>query len=554
MGAGGEMRRGGKAVLLACLLKAATATSAHAQSTEPGYSWGGFYIGAHLGAALELTDVADPFGASIYGDTVRAPGPLAGGQAGYNWQFGQALVGLEADVSWADVQGTNTCFAFSGLYVSANCRSDIDATGTLTGRFGWLVGPDNGTLIYGKAGAAWQHSDITATTSGGNGAATSAQGVRWGWTLGAGAERAISQRWSLKAEYDYLSFGSDALATPPSGFQSVRSGDPFALTPVASAATDASQDAHVVKVGLNYRLGGEQPATIDDWSVAPIAPLSGTTLEIGARYAYGWGRFQKDLGIPGAGTSSLASRLTYGGNSTNGAEMFVRLDTASGLMAKGFVGKGNGEGKLNDEDWGLPFAIFIPYSNTISKVDDHIRYGVLDIGYDLWRDKRFRVAPFVGYSILHQYMQGFGCTQIANPNSDCGTPIPITVFAISEDDVWQAMRLGTVVDTQIVPGLTLTADAAYLPYVRFRGTDDHILRSLLSPEQGNGTGAQLEVMLSYALTEQLSIGVGGRYWAMWTSDGSVDFGGTGTIVPMRYSVEQAALLVQGSYTFTNSSD
>ncbi|MDP1908658.1 MAG: porin family protein, partial [Hyphomicrobium sp.] len=72
---------------------------------------------------------------------------------------------------------------------------------------------------------------------------------------------------------------------------------------------------------------------------------------------------------------------------------------------------------------------------------------------------------------------------------------------------------------------------------------------LLSPEQGNATGAQLEVTLAYAVTDQLSIGVGARYWAMWTSDGTVDFGGTGTIVPMRYSVEQAALLVQGSYTF-----
>ncbi|MEO8421336.1 MAG: omptin family outer membrane protease, partial [Hyphomicrobium sp.] len=300
-----------------------------------------------------------------------------------------------------------------------------------------------------------------------------------------------------------------------------------------------------------YRLGDGQPTTIDDASVAPIAPLSRTTLEIGARYVYGWGRFQKDLGIQGEGLMSLASRLTYADMKTNGAEMFARLDTASGLMAKGFVGKGNGDGKLNDEDWGLPFAIFVPYSNTISKVDDHIRYGVVDVGYDLWRDERFRAAPFVGYSIFHQYMQGFGCTQLANPNSDCGTPIPTTVFAISEDDIWQAMRLGAVVDAQIVPGLKLTAEAAYLPYVRFRGTDDHILRSLLSPEQANGSGTQLEVTLSYVVTDQLSLGVGGRYWAMWTSDGTVNFGGTGTIVPMRYSVEQAALLVQGSYTFAD---
>jgi len=542
------MRRVRKAVLLACLLATAPVTSAHAQSTPQEHSWGGLYIGAHLGGALEFTDVADPFGASIYGDTVRSPGPIAGGQIGYNWQYGRGLIGLEADANWADLFGTETCFAYSGFYVSANCRADIDAVGTFAARFGWLVGPDNGTLLYGKAGGAWSYSSVDATTNDDPGfPTTDTSRIHWGWMLGAGIERSISQRWSLNAEYDFLSFGNQGLSTPISDFQSVPSSDPNLMAPVASAATDVSPDTHLFKIGLNYRLHNAA-ADAGDMPPAP-QPISGSTLEIGARYVYGWGRFQKDLGIQGEGLTSLASRLTYSDMRTNGAEMFARLDTASGLMAKGFVGKGNGEGKLNDEDWGLPFATFVPYSNTISKVDDHIRYGAVDVGYDLWRDERFRVAPFVGYSILHQYMLGFGCTQLANPNSDCGTPIPTTVFAISEDDIWQSMRLGAVVDAQIVPGLTLTADAAYLPYVRFRGTDDHVLRSLLSPEQGNGTGAQLEVTLAYAVTDQLSIGVGGRYWAMWTSDGSVDFGGTGTIVPMRYSVEQAALLVQGSYTF-----
>ena len=533
----------------ACVLALQTVCAAHAQ---PQQSWGGLYIGAHLGGALDLTDVADPFGASIYGGTVRSPGPVAGAQIGYNWQYGRGLFGLEADANWADLFGTETCFAYSGFYVSANCRAGTDAVGTIAARFGWLVGPGASTLLYGKAGGAWSYNSVDATTNGDPGfPTTDTSRVHWGWMLGAGVERAISQRWSLNAEYDFLSFGNQGLSTPIGDFQSVPSPDPNLLTPVASTATDFSRDTHLFKIGLNYRLGGEQPTTIEDASLAPIAPPSGTTLEVGARYVYGWGRFQKDLGIQGEGLTSLASRLTYSDMKTNGAEMFARLDTAAGLMAKGFVGKGNGEGSLNDEDWGLPFATFVPYSNTISKVDDHIRYGVVDVGYDLWRDERFRAAPFVGYSIFHQYMQGFGCTQLANPNSDCGTPVPTTVFAISEDDTWQAVRLGAVIDSQIVPGLTLTAEAAYLPYVRFRGTDDHILRSLLSPEQANGSGTQLEVMLSYAVTDQLSLGVGGRYWAMWTSDGTVDFGGAGTIVPMRYSVEQAALLVQGSYTFDN---
>lgn len=83
----------------------------------------------------------------------------------------------------------------------------------------------------------------------------------------------------------------------------------------------------------------------------------------------------------------------------------------------------------------------------------------------------------------------------------------------------------------------------------FDGTDDHLLRSLVSPESGHGTGVQLEAMLSYAVTDQLSLGVGGRYWSMWTTSGDTDFGGNGTIIPMRFAAEQAALLVQGSYAF-----
>jgi hypothetical protein len=76
-----------------------------------------------------------------------------------------------------------------------------------------------------------------------------------------------------------------------------------------------------------------------------------------------------------------------------------------------------------------------------------------------------------------------------------------------------------------------------------------VLRDLLSPEDGEGIGVQLEAMLSYAVTDAFSLGIGGRYWSMWTTSGDVNFGGTGVIVPMRYAAEQAHLLVQGSYKF-----
>jgi opacity protein-like surface antigen len=531
------------------LAMALASQSAIADPARSRFDWSGAYAGIHTGGALGLVDVDDPFGGSIFGDTVRTPGMLAGGQAGYNWQFGATVLGLEADASWADMDGTNTCFAFSGFYISSNCRTSIDALGTVTGRIGWTLPFDDRTLIYGKAGLAWEHFKTNATVNDAAGLpATATSGVQWGWTLGAGAEHAIAPRWSLKGEYDFLAFDDKGFAAPAS---LVQTGG--ALVNFAGAATDISQDIHQFKIGMNYRLGADGAAPGEDWRAAfhpggPAPASDRTEIEAGVRYVHGWGQFHKDLGI--TSVASLASRLTYDSDGSNGAEVFARVDTRSDIMIKGVVGGGSGGGGMNDEDWGLPsppFAAFVPYSNTLSGVDERIRYASVDVGYDWWRGRSYKVAPFIGYSYFAQDMKALGCRQIANPNSDCVTAIPESVVGITEDDTWRALRLGTAVSFDLAPRLTLSGEAAYLPYVHFSGTDDHILRSLLSPEDGHGIGVQLEGMLSYAVTDALSVGVGGRYWSMWTTSGVVNFGGTGVFVPMRYAAEQAHLLVQGSY-------
>jgi opacity protein-like surface antigen len=525
-----------------------------ADSPAPAFDWSGAYVGYHTGGALGLVDVEDPFGGSIFGDTVRTPGVLAGGQLGYNWQFGNTVLGLEADASWADMDGTNTCFAFSGFYVSSNCRTEIDALGTFTGRIGWALPFDERTLLFAKGGLAWEHAKTEATVNGGLGLPTTrTEGFAWGWTLGAGAERAIASRWSLKAEYDFLSF-DDGFAAPASALQPVPTPTPLAAPPNApGAATSIAQDIHQFKLGLNYRIGADGASLHDDLlaGLRPSGPSpSRTEIVAGVRYVHGWGQFHKDLGV--TALSSLASRLTYDSTNVNGAELYARIDTPHAVMVKGIVGAGTGGGKMNDEDWGLPsppFAAFVPYSNTISDVDDDIRYAIVDVGYDWWRGAGYRVTPFIGYSYFEQDMEGLGCTQIANPNSDCVNSLPASVLAITENDRWDALRLGTAVEVVLLPRLGLKAEAAYLPYVDFTGTDDHILRALVSPEDGRGVGMQLEAMLSYAVTESLSLGVGGRYWSMWTTSGNVNFGGAGIIVPMRYAAEQAHLLIEGTYRF-----
>jgi hypothetical protein len=416
--------------------------------------------------------------------------------------------------------------------------------GTVAGRLGWALPWDDRTLVYGKAGLALARTEVDALPSGAGGLPGNQDSAwRWGRMLGAGAERAIAPQWTVKAEYGFLSFANTSLTSPASLFGEL-------LTPTEAAGTHVSQDIHQFKVGLNYKLdaGGSAGAGEVARQLADEAGwANGTQYKVGVRYVHGWSRFQKDLGDIGVGVASPVSRLTYESPSTDGAEAFARIDTSSGLMVKGLVGRATGGGHMNDEDWGLPFAVFIPYSNTISSVDDRITYWTVDVGLSHWRGPTYTVAPFVGYSQFRQDMKGLGCTQIANPASDCNPAIPTNVLAITEDDTWSAVRLGVAVDITLAPRLTLSGEAAYLPCVRFSGTDGHVLRELVSPDSGNGVGVQLEATLSDAF----SVGVGGRYWAMRTTSGDVNFGGEGVIVPMRYAAEQAQLLVQGTYKFSD---
>ncbi len=529
------------------------AAAANAQD-RAAHDWSGFFVGAHLGAGLDLADVKDPFGPSIFGDTVRTPGPLAGGQLGYNWQFGSAVLGLEADVSWADMDGTNTCFAYSGFYSSSSCHAHIDALGTIAGRVGWALSDDGRTLLYGKAGVALKHATTNAFVNYKDDPnVTHVEGFEWGIAFGGGVERALNSRWSLKTEYDFLGFGDESFAAPRSLLQTVV-GAPGTRISVPETATSISSNVHVLKVGLNYRLGGDEAAPAWEWGTAPDGsspPPSGFAIEAGVRYVRGWGRFHKDQQLSSAHPNLTRSRLTYDGMSTNGKEVFGRLDAPFDVMVKGLVGIGKGGGgTLNDEDWGLgppEHAVFIPYSNTISTANEKITYGIIDVGYDLWRTRQTRLAPFVGYSYFREDMYGGGCLQIANPHSDCRDPVPVTRIGLEDLDTWKAVRLGAAFDTQLASRLKLIADVAYLPRVKVEAVNHHYFKNEQAPEWGHGTGVQLEAILSYALSEELSVGVGGRYWSMWTTSGATDKGGD--VSPMRLATEQAALLVQGSYNF-----
>jgi len=70
----------------------------------PAYSWTGLYFGINGGGA---------FGSSSWDSTGsrNISGGLVGATLGYNYQIGQAVLGVEGDIDWADINGStnNAC-------------------------------------------------------------------------------------------------------------------------------------------------------------------------------------------------------------------------------------------------------------------------------------------------------------------------------------------------------------------------------------------------------------------------------------------------------------
>jgi outer membrane autotransporter protein len=152
--------------------------------------WTGFYIGAHVGGATS-SETVDQAG------NTDPSGALGGGQFGYNFQVAPLWVaGFEGDFSWTNANGSIPAAGFTSQH---NWYS------TLSGRLGYIVAPN--WLVYGKAGGAWMNADYTQALDGGGN--LTASDTRGGWNAGIGAEYLIAPQWSVKAEYNYLSFGKD---------------------------------------------------------------------------------------------------------------------------------------------------------------------------------------------------------------------------------------------------------------------------------------------------------------------------------------------------------
>jgi hypothetical protein len=293
---------------------------------------------------------------------------------------------------------------------------------------------------------------------------------------------------------------------------------------------------------------------------APQAPS--LTFELGARYWFSTGRITKDLFDDPRFSSNLNSRLAYSGLTTGSFEGFGRVNTSFGSYFKGYAGfSGLRRGSLNDEDFPPGLS---PYSNTLSQQQGgKLTYGSIDLGQVVVKNERFSASLFVGYGYLNETVNAYGCTQLAgNPFVCAPAAIDSSVLAITEDSRWQFMRLGILGEFKVLDCLKFSAELAWLPYEQLTAQDTHWLRlgtglfniSGPIPEGGGGTGIQLEAIMSYQVTDKITLGLGGRYWYLQTR-GNTDF--ESVIVgfpfprpqPLNFSTIRYGGFAQGAYKF-----
>jgi outer membrane immunogenic protein len=231
----------------------------------PIFTWTGFYVGANAGAGFNNGSGSwSYYGFPVIPTTGYYLGnggnnntKFTGGvQAGYNWQFGALVAGIEADINYLDRGGNSSGIVptsgLPGTYYVASRSGGDNYFGTVRARFGYAF---DRALIYATGGLAYGGSAgsgaITRYVSNGLLPPTyTATGIvsssgsnnsNVGWTLGAGGEYAFTNNWTAKLEYLYVDLGSvtNTFVTNAGLVQGV--------------ALNTKNQFSVVRAGVNYK-------------------------------------------------------------------------------------------------------------------------------------------------------------------------------------------------------------------------------------------------------------------------------------------------------------
>jgi outer membrane immunogenic protein len=236
----------------------------------PEFTWTGFYAGINAGYGF-----SDDNNRNSVGTFTATPGsltpPLAGytgvvsngftgsdsndgfvggGQIGYNYQFGNWVIGIEADAQWADMNNSRNGGIVTltppvrGFVGAQNANfGGIDWFGTVRGRVGYAW---DRFLVYGTGGFAYGGAD-NRNNDGFDGFRNRNDSTRTGWTAGGGVEYAFTPSWTAKIEGLFVSLERNS----DNGFIGVVGATPVFTTALGRRNNDT--EFGLVRAGLNYK-------------------------------------------------------------------------------------------------------------------------------------------------------------------------------------------------------------------------------------------------------------------------------------------------------------
>ena len=244
------------------------APPAPAPYVPPAFSWTGFYIGGNVGGAwgdgslkTETSVAGVPMFTNIIPNNFHnaATSVIGGGQAGYNWQFGQGgfgqfgqgVFGIETDIDWTGIdRAASVTLAGPGPFTTTTfARTEVNWIGTTRGRLGYAFGYENRVLVFGTGGVAYGGvqnngsvtiNGVTDAWSGSN------SPTLVGWTAGGGIEYAITNNITIRGEYLFYDLGSQKTVFAPNGAAA-------ADFPGTTFTAKANYDGSIARGAINWK-------------------------------------------------------------------------------------------------------------------------------------------------------------------------------------------------------------------------------------------------------------------------------------------------------------
>jgi outer membrane immunogenic protein len=428
--------------------------------------WSGFYVGIHGGSGWAHTDfpqgITDPSEIASFGYLNNAfpPAPaqsssggVFGGHFGYNWQYGRAVAGIEADIDAAGIKSTSN-LAPPGV-TAINETVKIDQLASVRARLGWELWPS--LLAYGTGGIGLGHfqnsyNQMPVPYFGGTIGINSNSGANtFGWVAGAGVEYKILENLLLRAEYLHYGFGK--VNQTYTGLDS---------WPVAFDIDMARPTVDVVRGGLSYKFGPKgaadsslkDPGYVSDWS----------GLYAGIDGGGGWAT--TDF-LPGFG-------LTYTAVGFNGyQDLVLPAQKSSGGLVGGHLGYnwqyerlvGGLEADFDFTD--IKSTANLPYTVTQQIKIDDLASVRARLGWTVWDNL---LAYGTGGLALGHFQSNYVQTVAANPGAGYG---PLYTAGGGAEFGWVA---GAGLEYKLLDHWLLRAE--YLHYGF--GTINHLLLSVSS--------------------------------------------------------------------------